>query len=78
MANVIFTLTDSDIRNGIIYALEDLESDEVVIIPASERDEFIQECVDDILQKFELYPDKCPYNLDYSETVCDLADFYGY
>ncbi len=73
-------ITDADIRYYIDQAATELEEENQIRFPDDDaRVEFIEDCVSDEIEKYELYErDPFEYRPDYQTAVLDMADLYGY
>ena len=76
----IATMTEDDILYGVDEAIENaLEDNEIQFTDKEERDEFFEDCVSCITEKFERYEnDLLMYIPDFQTEVLDLAATYGY
>lgn len=73
---IVYQITDEIIRSEIKYAVNDcIENGWIVFPSVPAMNEFIDDCVSCIIDKFELYE---TYTPDYTEIVMDLSKFYGY
>lgn len=64
------------IRCDVVSTLVELEFDGLIYIPDDYvRAEFIDDCVGNVLDKFDLYENYTP---DYVAELLDLAKVYGY
>ena len=69
------TITDEDIRSGIETAVRDLLEENQVHFPdGTAQSDFINDCVDGIISKLELYGFFFP---NYTTEVFDTARLYG-
>lgn len=77
---IISQVTDESIRWNVLDAIEELEEDEVIQFPDDDaRNDFINECVERIIDNYETYDhDPCGYTPNYEDEVCDLAVWDGY
>ena len=73
-------ITDANIRYYIDQATTELEEENQIRFPDGDaRAEFIEDCVSDEIEKYELYEcDPFGYRPDYQTAVLDMADLYGY
>ena len=77
---VIHQITDDIIRQNVDDELKECENEGWLVIPdAATRSDFVEECTDEIIASYESsdYYSR-PYTPNYTDTVLDLADFYGY
>lgn len=77
---VSITITDEDIRHDVETMTADLEEEEWIRFPDDKsRDEFIEDCTECIIDKYEFYDGSdCIYAPDYESEILDLAKWYGY
>lgn len=69
-------ITDGMIRDDVIQALTDAETDELITIPSDAlRDEFITDCIECTVMNYQDFDE---YNPDYNDIVLDMAKLYGY
>ena len=75
-----YTVTDKDIRYNVNTAATELEEENQIQFPdAGARQEFIDDCIACVIDKYELYEhDPFMYTPDYEMEVLDLAENYGY
>ena len=75
-----YTVTDKDIRYNVNTAATELEEENQIQFPdAGARQEFIDDCIACVIDKYELYEhDPFMYTPDYEMEVLDLAETYGY
>ena len=74
---IVLTVTDESIRYEVEDALRECEENEWIIFPSQEaREKFIQDCVEDVIERYELYD--FAYHPDYSELVWSLAEDCDY
>ena len=75
-ATITYTLTDEDVRSGIEQAAAGLEEENQIRFPDPEaREEFIEDCTDSVLDKFDRYE---IYSPDYTAEILDAARLYHY
>ena len=74
------TITEEDIRYNVDTAATELEEENQIQFPdAGARQEFIDDCIACVIDKYELYEhDPFMYTPDYEMEVLDLAENYGY
>ena len=77
---LVITITDEDIRYNVNTAATELEEENQIQFPdAGARQEFIDDCIACVIDKYELYEhDPFMYTPDYEMEVLDLAENYGY
>ena len=75
-----YTVTEKDIRYNVNTAATELEEENQIQFPdAGARQEFIDDCIACVIDKYELYEhDPFMYTPDYEMEVLDLAENYGY
>ena len=75
-----YTVTEKDIRYNVNTAATDLEEENQIQFPdAGARQEFIDDCIACVIDKYELYEhDPFIYTPDYEEEILDLAKLYDY
>ena len=75
-----YTVTEKDIRYNVNTAATELEEENQIQFPdAGARQEFIDDCIACVIDKYELYEhDPFMYTPDYEMEVLDLAETYGY
>ena len=80
MKKYIAVITEDDIRSGFEEAVAQLEEDGAILFPDTEsRAEFIEDCVNCEIDRFELYDsDPFRHRPDYAVAVLDMADLYEY
>lgn len=79
MAKILAMVTDETVRFDIHDAISNLEEERMIEIPEDARAEFEDECVQTVIDAYELHElDLFRYNPDYEETVLDIATSYGY
>ena len=80
MKKITAVITDADIRYYIDQAATELEEDNQIRFPDPDsRAEFIDDCVESEIDKYDLYErDPFGYRPDYPSVVLDMADDYGY
>ena len=67
-------INDETIRKNIRWAVENAEQEEEIYFEfESERTEFMDDCMDEIIDKLELYDD---FSLNYDMIVKDLYNLY--
>lgn len=63
-------INDETIRRDVSQAVENLfEDGEIDFVFESEKTEFISDCVDDVIEKYELYE---YYSPNYEQVVRDM------
>ena len=75
-----YTVTEKDIRYNVNTAATELEEENQIQFPdAGARQEFIDDCIACVIDKYELYEhDPFMYTPDYEMEVLDLVRAYGY
>ena len=69
-------INDDTIRQDVESAVSFAEWDNFIGFPdVDARETFIGNVTEDIISRYEVYPD---YNPNYAETVLDMASLFGY
>ena len=69
-------INDDTIEQDVIETLESIEEDCGIEFPnEEERNEFINDCVNVIIDKYEFYE---RYTPDYNDEIYELAKEFGY
>lgn len=73
---ILLSVSDSDIREDILTAIDDLTEDGLIEIPADGLNTFIEDCAASVTDFFDLYD---AHTLpDFRLLVSDMADLYKY
>lgn len=73
---VLYMVTDETIRSEIENAVSECEEENWIVFPDPvSRSEFMEDCIQSTVDKFELYE---TYTPNYEEIVLDMASLYGY
>ena len=73
----IIAMTTEEIRNYILDSITMLEEDSQLHFPdGAAREEFLEECVTCIADKYDFYDGN--YTPDFDLEVLDTAGYYGY
>ena len=77
---ILVKITDEDIRYNVENAIKECTENDWISVPeASAMEEFIQDCVQQVVDNYETseyYPR--PYVPDYTDIVMDNAKWDGY
>ena len=77
MKRIVLQITDTTIKYDVEDALKEMEDNDEIEFPTIEtRDEFITECVENIIERYEFYDYE--FTPDYDEIVYELAAEYEY
>jgi len=79
MAKIIVQITDETVKNNVEDTIKECTEEGWIDIPQDEMAEFVQECVDEIVEACEFHErDRQHYDIDYEDIVLDLAHTYGW
>ena len=77
MKTFTVTITEDMIRDKFAFDIGELEEDgEIEFKDEEQRDEFIEECVAEVVDKYEEYG-IMEYAPDYEDIIYDTAKLYG-
>lgn len=78
MAEVLFRVTTDDVKYYIIRELDDLESNgDIEFEDDSQREDFINECIEEVVYRWEMQDDKLDYIPNWGDVVYDNAEANG-
>ena len=77
MKTFTVTITEDMIRDKFDFDIRELEEDgQIEFHNDEQRDEFIEECVAEVVDKYEDYG-IMEYAPNYEEIILDMAELYG-
>lgn len=79
MAKIIVQITDETVKNNVEDTIKECTEEGWIDIPQDEMPEFVQECVETIIDSYELHErDIQEFHVDYQDVVLEIAQMYGY